>query len=246
MGIVDSYDFFKTHLSDDQAEQLLLDYVNSNTNALIGGIGKYWLDQPIATNRYESLDSVMKAFDDAIEHVYVPQPYDTNKLAYANDEFLYIVGSSVHGDVNNPWYSVWDSLQNSESDTVMDSFKKMASVAVYVHPEYQEQFACLKYIDLSSEVVFGEEFKESSFDVRCRLGLETKRGISGFIVKRQKDKELKRDLELKRDFENREIRDTEQKNILENSLSVRKTNAILNFDSVVEDRTIKSDDFEFG
>lgn len=158
---------------DCDTDALVMEYVNSKWDD--GGlyrIGKKGME-------FESWEEIEAAFNEAQQSFFETKcenPYgfhDTEALwTDVNGELAMTVRSGTDLKSRKRWHDVFDSIQNSKTRAEFD--RKAASVMLYIHPEYKDEFN-LDGIDLSPKSVFGiDKFPESSKFVRDRLGLEKK------------------------------------------------------------------------
>lgn len=167
-------------------DAIALDYINSRwDDGRVYRIGK-------ENMAFESVEEVEQAFRNAVDGFASEEahenPYnfhDTLSLWTDPESHLAMVvrpldkpdgkHSGKMVDMSGSrmrWAPIFQSIQNSKTRAEFD--RKAASVMLYIHPEYREEFN-LDGIDLSPRAVFGiRTFPESAAYVRDRLGIEKK------------------------------------------------------------------------
>lgn len=169
---------------EEEAEKLLLEYIAWRTlpDEVRDGpddtkthevYPKYFIP-PAGTKDgyYESYADVENAFKDAMSREYPGQyctratvvPAEGYKL---RDEFVRVVEPL---GPKGPWSGIFDKFQSAESQ--IDSYRMLASLTCYLHPDYKGSFGNLKDVDLSPEAVFGMPFPETREEILDRLAKE--------------------------------------------------------------------------
>ena len=155
-------------------DAVMLEYINSRwDDGRVYRIGSRGME-------FESVDEVKNAFKDAIEEFKHEEPQEfpykfPDAVAAWTDQTSHLamtVRSLTNPKSKERWHGIFQSIQNSKTRAEFD--RKAASVMLYVHPEYKDEFN-LDGIDLSPQTVFGiSEFPETARFVQGRLGLKMK------------------------------------------------------------------------
>lgn len=158
-GVINTYAYLcKTFCRDDNSvsekdiEKLMLDYVNDRMQN-----SKYQI--PSRKNPLKSMDEIEDAFDDAM----IKSIDDNTDKLYCNRDYR-LLSDKIKGkdevakflyDNQNEYKQVIDQIicaRGSKKDIMM------ASMVLYLHPEYYDKIPRLKDMDFSPKKVFGYSF----------------------------------------------------------------------------------------
>ncbi len=154
-GVTEAYDYLCevfSDVDDELIESLVLDYVNERASNEC-----YYIKQPLG-EPFTDIWDVNRAFDDAFEQS------KTSQRMYMQRDNHDVVGDLFWN--HDEWSAVSDAFFRPSNRGYMQD-KIVASVNVFLHPEYLDDYPCItaKGVDLSDMAVFGKRFPDID-DVR--------------------------------------------------------------------------------
>lgn len=154
-GILDAYDYlcYTYPKHKELWEKLIVDYVNFKAQNFTYFIYK--------SDGFTSLNEINTAFDES---------FDNSKSHKRNCTFLWqysAPSNSIYEQIKqSKWKSIKEKILNTNNGITTD--KMMASIVLYLHPEYQNYLSDINIHDLSAQNIFNEPFPDSPEETKLK------------------------------------------------------------------------------
>lgn len=160
-GIVSTYDALSMEFGQENAEQIMLDFINDKYREGKLYFGKSIVHESKHFDTYNDAINYLDGYHSECNrhvHIYNPQLYRS-----CDDEFVECMG--LCKGYQTDWQSFITKFQTACDGVTSD--KMVACITIALHPKFMRQYGyALRGVDLSPEAVFGEPFPISVGEMR--------------------------------------------------------------------------------
>ncbi|MBD5583642.1 MAG: hypothetical protein HDQ88_00960 [Clostridia bacterium] len=185
-GVMNMWDLLAEHYDDRTVSLSMVNYLNircdpDNETYYFSGNDGFMFSVSDSVR-----GDVIEAFDKAYDRSLNGERHIITNLSRLSDETARLVQPGADfGDPVNRFAPFYVSLYNSRRGVERDSM--LAACVLHLRPEWKDRYRVLKDVDLSMAAVFGQDFPETTYESRRRLGI-------GAIHKNSKPTGLQKDM----------------------------------------------------